>query len=67
MKSTLQILLLLCAIFVTPMLTSILLDIKWITAEWSRSLLVYLLMLLEFVLGILMLHQLFQNRKQTRR
>lgn len=57
MKKNLQLIILLLSIFLLPMGTSGFLDIPWIRAEWSRSFLVYLFMLMEIALGILMLRQ----------
>lgn len=54
MKRFLQYLLVILFTFGLPLLTSWLLDIDWITENWSRSWLIYLLMLLEIVWGVYM-------------
>jgi hypothetical protein len=63
MKTSLQYLFILLLIFGMPLLTSWALDIDWISRHWTRRGMIYLLMLLQIVLGSLMLHQVVRTNK----
>ena len=66
MKDTIQIILILISSFALSFLISGLLDLDWISREWSRSLLVILLMLIVLIVGATILWIKVKKLKKSR-